>query len=52
MALSLLHQNARGGIVLDLVFAALFLFLAAFVLDLLGVNLVEILSGAGRFFGL
>ena len=41
----------RGGVLLDLILATAFVLLAAFALELLGVNLAEILSGAGRFFG-
>lgn len=52
MAPVTLHRSTQGGIVLDLVFAAMFLLLAAFVLELLGVDLIDLLSGAGRFFGL
>jgi len=37
--------------VLDLVLAAGLILVAAFTLDLLGVSLYTLLSGAGRFFG-
>lgn len=43
--------NDRGGVVLDLLVAGALALLVAFGLDLLGVNLAQLLSGAGRFFG-
>ncbi len=43
--------SIRGGVLLDLVLATALVVLGAFVLDLVGVNLAELLSGAGHFFG-
>jgi hypothetical protein len=44
--------NTRGGLLLDLVLAAGTVLIAAFLLTLLGLSFAELLSGAGRFFGL
>ena len=43
--------NHRGGVLLDLVLAAAIVLVGAFVLELLGIDFAEILSGAARFFG-
>jgi hypothetical protein len=44
-------MGERGGVVLDLVLAVAIVLLGAFLLDLLGVTLAQILGGAGHFFG-
>ncbi|MGI0071887.1 MAG: hypothetical protein ACRECT_07505 [Thermoplasmata archaeon] len=45
-------MGTRGGVVLDLVVATALVLLGAFVLDLAGITLLEILQGAKHFFGL
>lgn len=43
--------SVRGGVLLDLVLAGGIILVGAFVLELVGVNFAELLSGAARFFG-
>jgi hypothetical protein len=45
-------RNRRGGLLLDLVLVIGIVLLAAFVLDMVGINFGMILSGAERFFGM
>jgi len=42
----------RGGVILDLVLVAGIILFAAFTFALLGLSFAELLSGAGRFFGM
>jgi hypothetical protein len=44
--------NQRAGVLLDLVFGAVIVILAAFTLYALGFTFTELLHGAGQFFGI
>lgn len=47
-----LRRSRRGGVLLDAILGFGIVVLGAFALDSFGLNLHEILQGAGRFFGL
>jgi hypothetical protein len=52
MRLKWRRMGRRGGVLLDLVLIVALVLLGAFALNLLGITLADIVSGAEHFFGL